>query len=283
MNNRSFLSKVAEAILRKTKPDYMNSYEKVNDFLKSNQEKEFKTIFHTDKFNDTDIVSFGNGYDNSNIILYMHGGAYVNQMNIQHTAFCYILSKILKTRIIAPVYPLTPEHDCKDTYELITRLYSKIRDEYSNVTLMGDSAGGGFILSFCQFINKRQLRQADKIVVFSPWMDVSMKRQINDENDPILGNVGLRQIGKKWAGDLKTTDYRVSPLYGDDYNMPNTMIFVGTNEIFYEDIMEYHEKLVNNGVDAELIVGEGLFHIYPLFPIPEAISALKKIKKEFEN
>lgn len=31
-----------------------------------------------------------------------------------------------------------------------------------------------------------------------------------------------------------------------------------------------------------VIVGEGMFHIYPLFQSPEAWDAFKELKKEFE-
>lgn len=64
--------------------------------------------------------------------------------------------------------------------------------------------------------------------------------------------------------------------------MPRTLIFAGDNEIFYNDILKYHEKLKEDGVDARLIVGEGMFHIYPLFQSPEAWDAFKELKKEFE-
>ena len=64
--------------------------------------------------------------------------------------------------------------------------------------------------------------------------------------------------------------------------MAKTLIFVGDNEIFYKDILEYYEKLKEEDVDARLVVGNGMFHIYPLFPCPEAWDAFKEIKKEFE-
>ena len=99
-------------------------------------------------------------------------------------------------------------------------------------------------------------------------------------NDPILGEIGLREIGKSWAGQFDVHDYRVSPLFGDNENLPETLIFAGENEIFFKDIEKYVENLKNDGVSVELIVGSGMFHIYPLFPMPEAISAFKEVKKE---
>lgn len=283
MTNNSFLSKIAEFILKKTKPDYMNSYEKIELFLEDDKEKKFSTIFSTEEFDNMKVVTFGNKYSESRIILYIHGGAYVNQMNYQHTLYCYLLSKILKTKVIAPVYPLTPKYDYSESYKLITKLYSDLIEKYEDVTLIGDSAGGGFVLSFCQYIKTLNYKMPNNIIVFSPWVDVSMHNNYDDSDDPILGNIGLKEIGKRWAGNLDTNDYRVSPYYGDNSNLPRTLIFVGSNEIFYNDVKEYYEKLVNDGVDGELIIGDGLFHIYPLFPIPEALSAIKKIKKEFGN
>ena len=83
----------------------------------------------------------------------------------------------------------------------------------------------------------------------------------DSENDPILGEVGLKEIGKSWAGDLGAKDYRVSPIYGDNTGLPRTLIFAGTNEIFYKDIKRYVEMLEKENVDVKLVEGEGLFHI----------------------
>ena len=148
---------------------------------------------------------------------------------------------------------------------------------------MGDSAGGGFVLSFCQHLKRMDLPQPNNIVVFSPWVDITLSNPPYDnDSDPILGEIGLREIGKSWAGDLDAQDYRVSPIFGDNSGLPRTLIFAGDNEIFYNDILKYYENLKEDGVDARLIVGEGMFHIYPLFPSPEAWNAFKELKKEFE-
>ena len=97
------------------------------------------------------------------------------------------------------------------------------------------------------------------------------------EEDATLGDVGLREIGKTWAGDWDTQDYRVSPIFGDNTGLPDTLIFVGGEELFYNDINKYIEKLKNDGVNAKLSVGEGMFHIYPVFPISESNQVVKEI------
>lgn len=281
--SRSFISRIAEFILWKTKPTYMTSTEEIKRFLDNKSEEKFKSIFNSENICGMDVVSFGEEYDDSRIIIYVHGGAYVNQINMQHQLYCYLISKILKIHVILPVYPLCPQHDHSESYKEITELYEHILQQHNQITLMGDSAGGGFVLGFTQQLEKLGLRKPDNIIVFSPWLDVSMKNEYDDTKDPILGNAGLKEIGIRWSGNLSTTDYHVSPLYGDNSCMPRTLIFTGSNEIFYKDILCYYEKLVENKVDVELIVGDEMFHIYPLFPIPEAMGVLKKIKKEMKQ
>lgn len=190
------------------------------------------------------------------------------------------LSRKLDAYVILPVYPLAPLHKSTETFDLITELYKTLTSK-SNLILMGDSAGGGFVLSFCQYLKTINLPQPDKIITFSPWVDISMGNPPYDsKNDPILGEVGLKEMGKSWAGEWDTKDYRVSPLYGDNKGLPRTLIFAGTGEIFYKDIKRHVENLKNDGVDVKFITGDGLFHIYPMFPSPEARNAFKEIKNE---
>lgn len=270
---KSFLAKVEEAILGHTKPDYMDSKEKIDDFLKNKPDlKPPSGIF---RMSESGVYTFGDE-NAKNTILYMHGGAYVNEINYQHLLYCLKLSRKLDVRVIAPVYPLAPAHKATETYEMVTGIYDSIDCE--NLILMGDSAGGGFVLSFVQYLKTAGMPQPSKIIAFSPWVDISMDNTPYDsENDPILGEIGLKEIGKSWAGDLDTKDYMVSPLYGDVSGQAQTLIFAGTNEIFYRDIELYVEKLRNSNVDVKFVKGEGLFHIYPLFPSSEAKKAFKEI------
>ena len=276
MSQKSFIAKIEEAILRYTKPEYMDSKQKIDEHLKNMpHQKPPEGIF---KMSDSKTFTFGDK-NARNTILFIHGGAYIGEINYQHLLYCRKLSRKLDAYVIAPVYPLAPEHTAEETYELITDLYKTLNPE--NLILMGDSAGGGLILSFVQYLKSINIPQPAEIITFSPWVDISMTSTPYDsDNDPILGDVGLREIGRSWAGSLSVKDYRVSPVYGDVSNQPRTVIFAGTGEIFYKDIEKYVEKLKNENVDVEFITGEGLFHIYPMFPSPEARDAFKKIKKE---
>ena len=282
MSNKSLIARIEEHILRLTKPKYMDSKEAVDDFLKdklNSPVQSVKSIFKSVDFNGMQVFTFGN-VNAKNTILFMHGGAYINEINYQHFLYCLLLSKKLDAYVLAPVYPLVPAHSACETYGMMTELYEKLIPR-GNLILMGDSAGGGFIHSFCQYLKTIDLTQPDKIITFSPWVDISMSNPPYDsQNDPILGEIGLKEIGKSWAGDLNADDWKVSPIFGDNEGLPDSLIFVGENEIFYSDIKKYVENLKKDGVNVKLITGSGLFHIYPLFPIPEARDAFRQIRNE---
>lgn len=285
MADKSFIAQIEEKILMHTKPGYMDSRDEIEEFIKEKSESldEIpKTVFKSITLNGMQVFTFGDE-NAKNTILYIHGGAYINEINYQHLLYCLLLSRKLNAFVLAPVYPLAPLHKASETFELITPIYEDLINR-TNLTVMGDSAGGGFALSFCQYLKEINLPQPDRIIAFSPWVDVSMSNTPYDsENDPILGEIGLKEIGKSWAGDFDTKDFRVSPLYGDNKGLPRTIIFAGTNEIFYKDIKEYVDNLKDDGVDVKFITGEGLFHIYPLFPSPEARRAFKEVIKEIMN
>lgn len=279
-DKKSFIAKIEEAILRFTKPDYVDSADEAVLFLKNKENaKPPSSIFRSVDFNGTQVFTFGDENAEKSI-LYIHGGAYVNEINYQHLLYCFLLSRKLDAYVLAPVYPLAPSSKAKQTFQAITGLYKTLISK-KDLTLMGDSAGGGFVHSFCQYLKTVDLPQPDRIITFSPWVDISMSNPPYDsENDPILGEIGLKEIGRSWAGEWDTQDYRVSPLFGDNGGLPDTLIFAGESEIFCKDIERYVENLKKDGVKVKLIIGNGLFHIYPLFPIPEAISAFKEAKKE---
>ena len=147
------------------------------------------------------------------------------------------------------------------------------------IIIMGDSAGGGLSAAFCEYLAVNDSPQPKNLILISPWVDVTMSGDYDGvEFDPMLGIDGLREMGKSWAGELNPKDYKISPLFGEVRKLPKTTLFVGTHEILYPDIVKFHEKLKDNGVDAELIVKKEMTHVYAIYPVmPEAKEAFNHI------
>jgi len=216
------------------------------------------------------------------LVLYLHGGAYINDASSSHWSFCDKLVQKTNAEVIFPIYPLTPNHTWDETFDLIRAVYQDIlEDARAPVIIMGDSAGGGLAAAFCEYINTLGLPQPDKLILFSPWLDISMSNPAAadyEASDPMLSAYGLTEMGKCWAGDLDLHDYRVSPIFGDISVLQNVYLFVGTREIFYPDVTTFYDMLQAQGIASELYIGEGMNHVYPLYPIPEASDALEQVR-----
>ena len=57
--------------------------------------------------------------------------------------------------------------------------------------------------------------------------------------------------------------------------LKDVTLFTGTHEFFYPDIVKFSKILEDKGIRTRLYVGEGLNHVYPAFPIPEADKAIE--------
>ncbi|MDO5133975.1 MAG: hypothetical protein Q4D81_13500 [Eubacteriales bacterium] len=100
--------------------------------------------------------------------------------------------------------------------------------------------------------------------------------------DPFLKVTPLRDCAEQWKGDLDLHDWHISPIYGDLKDIRNVTVFVGTDGIFYPDISKFFGML-DKDPSNELIIGEEMNHVYPLFPIPEAKPAVDKIIRTIQS
>ena len=284
----SKMSKIVETALDKKHREYVDDASKAVEHMqeRSLEEDEYyeipKWIYHT-KVESKDLfgcqmVIFNEVEDTERLVIYLHGGIYVNEIKLPHIFFCDKLAKKVNACVFAPIYPLAPNHTYEETYEIVENLYRHLLTMNKPIIIMGDSAGGGLSAAFTEYLAVNDLPQPENLILISPWLDVSMSGNYDVEFDPMLGVDGLREMGETWAAGLNPKDYKVSPMFGEVTSLPKTTLFVGTHEIFYPDVVKFYNKLKDNGVDAELNVGEGMTHVYAIYPlVPESKEAFKHI------
>jgi len=91
--------------------------------------------------------------DNSKpIVLYIHGGAYVNNFSSRHWESMAEWAEMTGCGIVTPNYPLLFRYTAKDAHPLMIQLYKQLLERYpaKRIMMMGDSAGGGFPLALTQ-------------------------------------------------------------------------------------------------------------------------------------
>ena len=212
-------------------------------------------------------------------LIYLHGGAYVYPMVAGQWGIVEGLIDRTGLPVIIPDYPLAPNHTAAEAFDFVQPIIDEAQAEFGRVILFGDSAGGGLALSLAMQRRDTGARQVDGLVLYAPWVDVTMTNPRIEEvqgRDKILRVPGLAWAGRAWAADLDPTDPRVSPLYGDPAGLPPMRIFQGDADILGPDTIEFARKAARAGVDVRLRVEPDGFHVYVLSVpiIPEAEAAL---------
>lgn len=223
--------------------------------------------------------------ESDSVILYLHGGAYYANITNIHWDFVEQLIIRINATIVVPDYPLAPEATCIDTYQFLDAVYAKIISYYfsKKIMLMGDSAGGGLALGFAMKIKNEDIKQPQQIILLSPWLDVSMDNPEianYDKLDKILSLNGLKIAGKKYAGNLSVTDFRVSPIYGDFNNLGEISIFIGTNDMLIADCLKCKKILEDQNISFNFFKYPKMFHDWV---IVTNLNEAKDVMNKFKN
>lgn len=207
-------------------------------------------------------ITAGENY--SNIILYLHGGAYLYDMTDLHALLCDKLAADADAKVCIPLYTRIPDGTWREGYGLIRAVYSDLCKEGKPITVMGDSAGGAMACGFAAYCAERALTPPGKLVLISPWLDVTMSDPATaeyEDADFMLDTYGLIECGKRWAADKDPRDPLISPLYLDKPALPDTLLFVGTAELMYPDVTAFYHK-IKDTVNVTLVYGEGFHHTF---------------------
>jgi len=215
-------------------------------------------------------------------VLFIHGGGFTKSFMKFHWTLIEDLCEDLGQVIIAPDYPLLPNRTASDVMDFFMDLYTVLQAQYGaeNLTVVGDSNGGGIAHSLCQLLIKNKIQQPSQLVLLSPWLDMTLSNPLIEdleENDPFLNVEILRGLGKQYASDLKPTDFRVSPVYGSVRRITPTTLFVGTHDIMLADARKLKLKAESEPVVFNYREFNGMFHDWMFFNFPDAKKARKMI------
>ncbi len=216
------------------------------------------------------------------VILYFHGGAYLQSAVKQH--WDYIDSLIAETgcTVVVPDYPLAPGSSYREVFETVDLIYHDLITKHApeNLILMGDSAGGGIALAYAQNLRDRQLVQPGHIILLSPWLDISMTNPgipAVEKRDPFLPVNGLVAAGKAYAKDLSVKDPRVSPIYGDCRNLGKITLFTGTRDVLWPDAKKFKTLCDAQGIPVNYFEYPEMLHVWMILGLPESAKVIGEI------
>lgn len=210
-------------------------------------------------------------------IVYLHGGAWINQISPLHWQLVLKLAAETGSRVLVPIYPLAPQGTAGTVVPQVADLLRRLVGAHGagNVSVLGDSAGGQIALSAALCLRDLQVALAHTMLI-SPALDVSLSNPAIDAlepNDKWLVRPGLRAAADLWRDGLRLDEPIVSPLFGQMAGLGPLSVFAGTRDITHPDCELLVSKARAAGVDTEFHQAPGMVHVYPLLPIPEGRAA----------
>lgn len=215
-------------------------------------------------------------------ILYMHGGAYLFEISRYHWHLIAETAERVGACVTVPIYPLAPEYTFPDIFGPVEALYRSMIEETAaeNIVFMGDSAGANMAVVLTMMAARDSFPTPGCHVLISPGLDMSLTNPAVFEMeaaDPWLGIPGGLEAIRLYAPGIDRTDWRISPIFGDLSVLPRTLVVSGSMDMLYPDTVLFVEKARKAGVEIELVMEPGMFHVFPLIDMPEARRARDRI------
>lgn len=218
-------------------------------------------------------------------LLYVHGGGFVG--GSAHDALDSTLPLAEETglRILSVDYTTAPDADHARIGEQVLCVLAALYEQGytpSDLAIYGDSAGATIAASAMLRARECGLALPSALVLWSPWADLTCSgdtyRTLVDA-EPFYKQAFLAAVARCYAGESELSDPLVSILYADYRSgfLP-TLIQCGTRELLLSDSVRLHRHLLDSGVDAQLEIYDGLWHVFQFKPIdcPEAACARRR-------
>jgi acetyl esterase/lipase len=218
------------------------------------------------------------------VVLYFHGGGYGLGSVDTHRDLVARVCKASRATALSLEYRLAPEHRFPAQLHDATNGYRWLLEQGiapERIVLVGDSAGGGLVLSALVRLRDSGTPLPAAGVCMSPWVDLEALGASVDENEPYdyISRRALEQYRKRFVGDADPRNPLAAPLYADLRGLPPLLIQVGSAETLLDDSMRIAERARHADVDVTLHVWEDMIHVWQLFAFiaPQATAAIDEI------
>ncbi|MGB0508177.1 MAG: alpha/beta hydrolase [Pikeienuella sp.] len=222
--------------------------------------------------------------DRRNVLIYLHGGAYLMGSAAVYRHVCAALAKHSGTRVLAPDYRLAPESAYPAAVNDALACYEYLLDagyEADRIAIAGDSAGGGLSFALLYAAREKGLPDPACIAAFCPWLDMTMEQpsiKRNARKDPLLPASRFEDVRNFYLQGADHTNPTASPLLADLQNPPPVLLQGSRIELLEDEIGAMADKLRESGGDVRLEWWRKAPHSWHLYSgmAPEADDALRR-------
>ena len=178
--------------------------------------------------------------------------------------------------LFIPYYPLCTDYPITKAYEMIHETYKAMLTYYpaENISVLGTSSGGNLALGMVPYINDghSEVPMPGYILAISPGncceTEEEWQRMMElDKKDVAIPAQYMKTAVEIMRHGEDVPEYTLWLQRGDFTNCPKVTLIYGSDETLYACAPAIEGALKKYGADYEMIVGEGMFHCYPVFPI----------------
>ncbi|MFL2769512.1 MAG: alpha/beta hydrolase [Rhodospirillaceae bacterium] len=205
------------------------------------------------------------------VVLLLHGGGFVSGSIASHRHLAAEVSAFCGTRVLLVEYRLAPEHPYPDGLNDCVRAYQwllKKGIKPGHIAILGDSAGGGLVISTALRLKESGIDQPSALIALSPWVNLKCDGETMDtkaNDDPITNRESLSNVASLYLNGANPKDPLISPIYGDLRGLPPLLIQVGTREVLLDDSRKLAARAKADEMTVALEEWPGMFHVWHMW------------------
>jgi acetyl esterase/lipase len=223
------------------------------------------------------------------VLICLHGGGF-NSDSGSFTESIPI-ANLTGARVVSVLYRLAPDHPYPAALDDAVAVYKELLKTYQpqRIAIYGTSAGAILTAETVVKLKQLGLPEPGAIGVFSGLGDFSQRT----DTDAIYTGRGLigelplpdgKPLASEYLGDLDRKDPVISPMYADLHGMPPALFVTSTRDMLLSGTALLHRAYLRAGVDARLVVFEGLPHAFwNDVALPESREAYEVMAGFFER
>jgi triacylglycerol lipase len=233
-------------------------------------------------FNGWELCTLRADSPSGKYVLAIHGGAFVCEATVLHWRDYAAIARQTSATVVVPCYPLAPRGTAGTVVPQMADLITWMIGEHGpeNVSVYGDSAGGGIALCAAQELVRRNATLPARMVLLSPVLDATLSNpDIQFVNDPALSADVLKANFALWAADLDLADPLLSPLHGSLSGLPPIAVYAGSLDVLGPDAVVLQAKsLATPGTKFTFDLRNGEMHDWAMTSwLPEARAVRSQI------
>jgi epsilon-lactone hydrolase len=208
------------------------------------------------------------------VLFNLHGGGF--QLDSGSLTEAIPIAALTGIPVVSVLYRMAPEHAFPAAVDDALAVYSALEKDRpaKQIAVYGTSAGAVLSAELIAKLTSLHRPMPAALGFFSGSADLGIAGDSEGWMPMPTGGKSLAEAIAPYIGKTDVKDPILSPLHGDLSHFPPTLLVSSTRDVLLSGTSIFGRALLEQGVDARLVVFDGLPHAFWAYmPIPESDQA----------